>query len=871
MNHKNSSENRKVFWNEILPQVERPSRYLGTEWNAIHKNIENIQLRIALVFPDLYELGLGNLGLHILYALLNQKSHIWAERVYAPAPDLERLLRQKNIPLFLWESKDSVNIVDLIGFTLQSELTFTTVLNILNLSHIPILSKERTEKDPLICAGGPCCFNPEPMAPFIDFFVIGDGEEIILHIADILLQSKSATRLEKLERLSQLNGVYVPSFYQCSETPNGSVIPNLSKKIHRAVTSQLTDENYITKYIVPYTSLIHEGLSIEVMRGCTHGCRFCLAGCISRPVRERSSEQVQTIVSSLLPTTGLETVSLVSLSTCDHSQIEQLLNDTLILTNPTITSVALPSLRLDSFSVLLADAVSPIRRSGLTFAPEAGSERLRNVINKSVTDEDLMEIIRIAFKKGWTHVKLYFMIGLPTETDGDIEALINLTVRCLHEARKIRSSAHIHLGISTFVPKPWTPFQWAPQISLNDIKEKQKRILKELKKYKAIKINFHVPESSFIEGLISRGDRRTSNVILSAWRLGAKLETSSDNVNIEYWYKALEEHNLTAEEFLRHREETETFPWDFIDPGIEKKWLYKEWLNAQRGNLTYDCRGTQCNLCGIQKWKELRCIHWQNKERTDTTKTEKTNLLPTNVDYLNKKPVQRILLNVSKIGSARFLSHLEFQNTWIRILRRAQLPVLYSSGYHAHARISLALPAPVGETVIKEYLETWLYTELPIPEIKERITQQLPKGILVHDIQTIPLTLSSVMERAKAIHYALLIQSSEPIEDALYHKLITYIQSSLLQLLNEEVNKLHLPNFIVPFHYDPEMKIYLIQWLTPIIKGKFIKPSQIKTYVKETNPNISIQTFRINTYLDTLPNKIIPITISEIRQFINNY
>ncbi len=850
MHIKNNTEKHTLFWSDILPHVERPSRYLGTEWNAVHKSIDTIQLRVALVFPDLYELGLGNLGLQILYSLLNSHPHIWAERVYAPGTDLEQILREKNAPLFLWESKDPVKQCDLVGFTLQSELTYTTVLNILNLAHISLYSKERTEDDPLICAGGPCCFNPEPMAPFIDFFVIGEGEDIILEIAEVLLTNKNENRGKKLELLSEIKGIYVPETIPLIPNQQEILVPDPSaKKVCRTVTKRLTTNNYVKRYIVPFAPLVHDGLSVEVMRGCTRGCRFCLAGCAFRPVRERSPEDVSNLLSSLLPDTGLETVSLVSLSTCDHSQIRELLHQTRQLTQPSMTGISLPSLRLDSFSVLLADSVSSVRRSGLTFAPEAGSERLRKMINKSVTDEDLMEITRIAFQKGWTHIKLYFMIGLPTETEEDLDALMDLTIRCLNTARKIRYSAHIHLGISTFVPKPWTPFQWAQQISLEETIAKQKKILHGLKKYKSIKINFHAPESSFIEGLLSRADRRISQVIMSAWEHGAKLETSSDVISFEHWLHALEKHDLKGEEFLCKRNENETFPWDFIDMGVKKEWLLKEWQTAHQYETTSDCREQGCHACGIQKREDLNCIHWKREKQEPIIEIN----IPSSTAPLSNLPVQRLLLKVGKIGPARFLSHLEFQTAWIRALRRAKLPLVYTQGYHAHAKISIALPAPVGEILLEEYIEVCLHGEQDTHEIYKQIQTVLPTGFLLHAVETIPKSSLSLMERVKGLHYVVIIQMGNPLERPSIDELSNFIQSQLKEMMSDVKDiSSHLINLL---SIDNKEYSMLLQWYTPVNKGTFFKSKTVKEYLQQNNYIFrNIQSIRAKTFLDTFPN-----------------
>lgn len=851
----------------LFEKVEKPSRYLGNEWNSIHKNKDEIIVRIALAFPDLYELGLGNLGLQILYSILNEIPYVWAERVYAPAPDLAKLLIEEQIPLFLWESKDPVNSVDLLGFTLQSELTYTTVLNMLHLAQIPIFSEHRNNSDPLVCAGGPCCANPEPMAPFVDFFVIGDGEEIAIEIAQLLREMKGKNREEKLLEISKIEGIYVPKFAEIIQTESGYKIPKPENyKVRRRILNKLNLHNYIKNYIVPYTQLVHEGLSIEIMRGCTRSCRFCLAGCIYRPVRERSPDDVLLLAENLLDKTGLESISLVSLASCDYSYINELLPRLQQLTKPKMTAINLPSLRVDGFSISLAEMVSGVRRSGLTFAPEAGSERLRRVINKNITDNDLLRIVNIAFSKGWTHIKLYFMIGLPTETDEDISTLINLVITCLEEARKVRRDAKIHLGISTFVPKPWTPFQWEGQISVEEINRKQKRIFYELKKYKNIKLSFHSPEFSFIEGIISRGDRRIGELIYRAWSKGAYLETSSDQINLDYWLSAMKEVNIQPENFLGVRKIEEPLPWDFIDTGIDKKWLLKEREFALKGIITPDCREDRCHKCGVQKYTNAKCLRWSGKN-TPLNQTEVH--LPT---YSPSEPVQRLLFRIKKIKTAKFLSHLEFYNAWIRILRRANLPLAYSKGFHAHPKISFAYPAPVGEIILEEFLDLWLTEEITLDKsLYASITNQLPEGFLLDSIESIPKNVPSVMQRVKGAEYSLLIElTKDPFNDVAKYTEEYYLKLWENYYSQEEfptpqyrISKVPLENIDIS-----KTSSYLhIQWISPLVDNKMLKPSMLKKELQKVIPNNHIYSIRIHTFLDTLPKSLSP-EISELLSYL---
>jgi len=594
----------------LLPLVEKPSRYLGKELNTVHKNPRDVEFRVCLFFPDLYELGLGNLGLHILYAILNDLDYVWAERGYTPAPDMEALLRERGLPLFLHESKDPLSAADLIGFTMQSELTFTNILNAIDLAGLPLRSEHRGEDAPLLFAGGPAVFNPEPLAPFIDFFVIGDGEDAVLELMETLRPLQHASKREKLEALSQLEGFYVPALYPFEELPDGQILPKEdAPKIVKRLARDLDGARFPTNYIVPYTKLVHDGIGLEVLRGCTQGCRFCQAGMVTRPVRERSMKNVDKLMEETLNNTGYEAVSLVSLSTCDFSRPRTLVKQAAERAHKDHVSVSLPSLRLDSFAVEMADMVSGVRRSGLTFAPEAATPRLRAVINKFIPDEELLNMSAEAFKRGWNSVKTYFMIGLPTERDEDVLAIADLCVRVLEQGKQIKRKAAVRTGVSTFVPKPFTPFQWAEQIGMEETHRKQNLLSDRFRGHPAIKFGRHDAKTSFIEGLLTRADRRAADLLEAAWRNGARLETWDEHVNFAAWEKAIEETNYDVAFQFRERDPEERLPWDHIDVLIPKKWFQQDWQNAMELRYAQDCRAGKCHLCGVIYRERELCKH----------------------------------------------------------------------------------------------------------------------------------------------------------------------------------------------------------------------------------------------------------------------
>ncbi|WP_414929848.1 TIGR03960 family B12-binding radical SAM protein [Tepidanaerobacter acetatoxydans] len=587
---------------------------MGNEYNSIKKDKDNIKVHVALAFPDVYEVGMSHLGIKILYHLLNQYPDIYAERVFAPWVDFEGLMRKEGILLFSLESKTAVAEFDFLGFTLQYEMSYTNILNMLELSGIPIFSNERREGHPFVIAGGPCTYNPEPLSDIVDFFVIGEAEEVIVEIMDLYksFKERGESRQRFLEEVARISGVYVPSLYHVSYNDDGtmkSILPkqaDIPRRIQKRLIKDLDNVYYPTNFVVPYMDIVHDRAVLEIFRGCTRGCRFCQAGMIYRPVREKSVVRLEKLAKDIIASTGYGELSLASLSTSDYSKLKQL---TEILTDEfrqSRVSLSLPSLRIDAFSLELAKKVQEIKKSGLTFAPEAGTQRLRDVINKGVTAQDLLTSVKDAFSSGWKTVKLYFMIGLPTETYEDIEGIANLAFAVVDVYKKVYGNTRglkVNVSTSTFVPKPFTPFQWESQITLSEIEERQRLLRSMLRKNKNISYSWHDGKLSFLEAVFSRGDRRLGQVLKIAHDKGCKFDGWNDMFSFEKWMSAFNESGICPEFYAyRKRSKDELCPWDIIDPGIDKKFLLRELEKSQKAEITPDCR-IRCHACGVSKLK----------------------------------------------------------------------------------------------------------------------------------------------------------------------------------------------------------------------------------------------------------------------------
>nr|WP_312701639.1 TIGR03960 family B12-binding radical SAM protein [Sedimentibacter sp.] len=594
-----------------LLSVEKPARYVGSELNSVVKNKEDVDIRYAFAFPDVYEVGMSHTGLHILYHLLNSRDNIWCERVFAPWTDMEDVMRKNSIPLYGLESKDELKEFDFVGFTLQYEMSYTNLLNMLDLAHIPIRSKDRTEDMPIVMAGGPCAYNPEPLYEIVDLITIGETEELLLELMELYVKEKNNgfNKLSFLEKAAQIEGVYVPQFYEETYNDDGTIrerkIVNINAKetVKKRIIKDLDKSFYPEKSILPYIDVVHDRVVLEVFRGCTRGCRFCQAGMVYRPVREKSTETLVKQVETLINSTGHDEISLTSLSTGDYSCLPELTLQLLDKYENKNISISLPSLRLDSMTFDIIERLQEVRKSGLTFAPEAGTQRMRDVINKNLTEEQILGPVETAFNLGWSTVKLYFMIGLPGETMEDVMGIKELSYKVKDKffqrpKEEIKGNLKINVSASCFVPKPFTPFQWVKQDSMDDFYDKAKSLQREIKD-KKVSFSYHEPRLSYLEAVFARGDRRLSDALIRAWEKGCRFDGWYDVFDFNKWMEAFAETNTDPDFFAkRERELTEVLPWDFIDTGVTKEFLISEYNNAMEALTTSDCR-LKCYNCGV--------------------------------------------------------------------------------------------------------------------------------------------------------------------------------------------------------------------------------------------------------------------------------
>ncbi len=760
---------------DILHLVEQPSRYLGSEINAVKKDHAVVDLVFGLVFPDLYEIGTSHFGLQILYHILNSHPKIAAERFFAPAPDMAAYLKSSGISLASLESQKPLGEFDIIGFSLLYELNYTNILSIFELSHIPFLARERDSSFPFMIAGGPCMCNPEPVADFFDAIVIGDGENVILNMCRDWFQwreSGTSNKQALLEKWSRIAGVYIPAFFAPKFDGAGfqRVIPRFKdyQRIQRAVVQDLDEAPFPDTPVIPYAKPVHDRLRLEVSRGCTRGCRFCQAGMIYRPVRERSPEKLLSLSEASVKATGYEDISLLSLSTGDYSCIQPLMENMMTLYGRRRIALSFPSLRAGTLTPKLMALVKKVRKTGFTIAVEAGSQRLRDVINKNIQEKDIIETINDAFGLGWQVVKLYFMIGLPTETDDDVRAIVELVKRINASRRKSLPNGQINVSVATFIPKPHTPFQWLPQISLNESIEKITR-LKDNLKIPGVRFKWQNPEVSLVEGLWARGDRRLNRLLDAAYRNGCRFDGWSDKFDYRLWETSFLQEGIDVNFYtIRARDTAEPLPWDHIDTMILKEYLVKEREKAVKGDATKDCRYGDCNQCGV-------CDFYTLKPKVFT---DCINHPPNNVTGAREPAGEYIKLKVSysKRGVGKYFGHLEMVKIFLRAIHRAEIPVKYSKGFHPKPNISFEDPLPVGLESLNETFYLSVRDSVAPKAVAEKLNRHLPDGLRILDCRSAPVNSSH--KNVEPANYTVTLRngcfSEERITDFLDRKALIF-------------------------------------------------------------------------------------------------
>jgi radical SAM family uncharacterized protein/radical SAM-linked protein len=780
-----------------LPFVEKPGRYVGLERNVTRKDLSKASATLALAFPDTYEIGMSHTGLKILYEIVNRREDFACERVYAPWVDLEKRMRENAIPLFSTESFAPVADFDVLGFSLQAELNYSNILNMLDLAALPVWQRDRRESDPIVLGGGPCTANPEPIADFFDAFLVGDAEEALPVFLDGYREARTRglARRDMLAALAQIDGIYVPSFYDVTYKEDGRIAsiersdPRVPERARRTWVPVLKPDYYPEKPMVPSVEIVQDRLGLEVMRGCTQGCRFCQAGYWYRPVRELDPADVADMTKKFIAESGWSEVGLLSLSTADYSQIEPLVKCLAPELADQRVSISLPSLRAEAFSVGLADAVSEVRKSGFTFAPETGSDRLRRVINKTFTNADMIAAADVAFARGWDLIKVYTMIGLPTETDADLDELVTLVEGVLAQGRK-HGRKNVNVSVGSFVPKSWTPFQWAPFDGVVTLERKLAYLKDRFRRVRGANMKWHEPREAEIECVLSRGDRRAGRILHTAWKSGVRFDGWTEHFRHDLWMKAFETEGIPKESYLRAYDLDEVLPWDVLDVSIKKRWLQIELIKAKKEMRTEDCKWGHCYACGVPG----------NGEDTVLARSMSGSALPAfdaaaapasdpaayrdvakGAAYREKAmpdlpaasrvrgsqgetPV-RHRIAFSKTGDARLLSHRNTMDVLERAIRAAGLPARYTEGFNPHMKLSMGPALALGLESRHEVFDVDGRETFPA-DAAARINQKLPPGVEVLEVRALRTGEAPLSKAVKGARYAVRLDSEEQVRRA---------------------------------------------------------------------------------------------------------
>ncbi|MFQ5603236.1 MAG: TIGR03960 family B12-binding radical SAM protein [bacterium] len=799
-------------YQELFKNIQKPVRYLGNEWNAIRKSRQEAPKRVALCFPDTYEIGMSHLGLRILYDLLNKREDTAAERVFAPWIDLAEQLKEKKLPLVSLETQMPLYTFDVVGFSLQYELEYTNILMILDLGGIPFYSKERELNHPLIIGGGPCAFSPEPIADFFDCFLIGDGEEAFPKVIDRFVELKQSgmTRKDLLRKLAQIEGLYVPSLYETKIDPETGfeIVTGSSKApfpVKRTYISDLGDYPFPENILVPHADIVHDRVSIEIARGCTEGCRFCQAGTIYRPVRERKPEDIIDTVLRSLEKTGFDQASLTSLSTADFSCIGPLANKLSEELEKRRTAMSVSSMRVYGMTDSLGESLSKVRRAGYTIAPEAGSQRLRDVINKGITEEVILKGAQTAFKNGWSHVKLYFMIGLPTETEADLNAIVELGLKILRLAEDEHGRhAQVTISVSSHIPKPHAPFQWLGFEDRESLRQKQKYLFSLIKPHKRLRFKWHDVDHSWLEAIFARGDRRLSKALVRAYARGCRFDAWNDQLKLSVWKQVFQDLNLSTEMWMKDIPLYAVLPWDHLDTRVKKEWLVQELKRAFKGRFSPACEkpykknsdldrtdlgkpvendklvcyhcGLECDLDAIRK---ERIASWESLEKPQAPASKWLEPPPPVAD----EKVTRYRVSYCKLDEFRFLSALDLTRTFTRAFIRARVPLRYSGGYHPAPVISFGPALNVGLASAEEFMDFETIKEISIDDLIRNMNAQLPDGLKFTAIKKVVKKARSLFQIIDTAEYSISLQNK--VLEAELHK-------NYADLYNEDLVPLHM-------------------------------------------------------------------------------